>query len=319
MDAAGGAATALANATGGADSASATATGGEGRGTGLGGTALATAEASGTSGSLSSQAATSEASTQLITNLSATGSAPVDGASESESSAKYTGAAPANITDLQSISQIVGDPSSKAGDAVLNANPNIKAGFGSSPSFYALGEFGGSYTSSGTGAEVSTSSVSFTLNEADLLSGKSLEFGLYNGDEVDASGVTGISLTITGNGTTLHSPINSASQFTDDSINLGALGTSGTLDVVLTLTVDTKAAGAGFFADFLLGDPPASSSHSALSPHTWSGDKLVHSMLGVQCAHGPITRRKTVARPRPRSAGGWTPRERGRRVKRAPG
>ena len=131
------------DAAGGSDLASATATGGEGRGTALGGTALATAEASGTSGSLSSQAATSEASTQLITNLSATGSAPVDGASESESSAKYTGAAPTNVTNLQSISQIVGDPSSAAGNAVLNANPIIKAGFGSSPSFYALGEFGG--------------------------------------------------------------------------------------------------------------------------------------------------------------------------------
>ena len=85
--------------------------------------------------------------------------------------------------------------------------------------------------------------------------------------------MTGISLTITGNGTNLlHSPINSASQFTDNSINLGALGTSGTLDVVLTLTVDTKAAGAGFFADFLLGDPRASSStRRTRSTHT-AGD-----------------------------------------------
>jgi hypothetical protein len=85
---------------------------------------------------------------------------------------------------------------------------------------------------------------------------------------VRAGGVTGISLTATGNGTNLlSSPINSASQFTDHSINLGALGTSGTLDVVLTLTVDTKAAGAGFFADFLLGDPRTANSFSALSLH----------------------------------------------------
>jgi hypothetical protein len=236
---AGGAATALADAIGGAVSSSAAANAGAGRGTGLGGTALATAEGSGTWGSLSSHVTTGEASTQLITNLSATGSAPVNGASETESSAKYTGAAPTNVTGLQSISQIVGDPSSAAGNAVLNANPNIKTGFGSSPSFYAIGELGGSYTPSGTSGEVSTSSVSFTLNEADLLSGKSLQLGLYNGDEVGASGVTGISLTATGNGTNLlSSPINSASQFHDHSINLGALGTSGTLDVVLTLTVD---------------------------------------------------------------------------------
>ncbi len=71
----------------------------------------------------------------------------MNGSSESESSARYTGAAPTILTDLQSISQIVGDPSSAAGDAVLNANPNIKAGFRSSPSFYAIGEFGGSYKS----------------------------------------------------------------------------------------------------------------------------------------------------------------------------
>ena len=80
----GGAATALADATGGAISASAYATGGQGAGTGLGGTALATAEGSGTSGSLTSQATTSEASAQLITNLSAIGSAPVNGSSESK-------------------------------------------------------------------------------------------------------------------------------------------------------------------------------------------------------------------------------------------
>ena len=206
----------------------------------------------------------------------------MNGSSESESSAEYAGGAPTFLTDLQSISQIVGDPSASAGNAVLEANPNISAGFGSSPSFYAIGELGGSYTPSGTGGQVSTSSVSFTLNEADLSSGESLELGLYNGDEVDASGVTGISLTVTGNGTNLlSSPINSVSQFSDDAINLGALGTSGTLDVVLTLTVDTDAAGAGFFADFLLGDPPARASASALSLHPASAE-MAHCLMGVR-------------------------------------
>ena len=206
----------------------------------------------------------------------------MNGSSESESSAQYTGGAPTFLTDLQSISQILGDPSASAGNAVLEANPNISAGFGSSPSFWAIGELGGSYTPSGAGGQVSTSSVSFTLNEADLSSGESLELGLYNGDEVDASGVTGISLTVTGNGTNLlSSPINSVSQFSDDAINLGALGTSGTLDVVLTLTVDTDAAGAGFFADFLLGDPPAGASASTLSLHPASAD-MAHCLLGVR-------------------------------------
>ena len=94
--------------------------------------------------------------------------------------------------------------------------------------------------------------------------------------------MTGISLTVTGNGTNLlSSPINSASQFTDEAINLGALGTSGTLDVVLTLTVDTDAAGAGFFADFLLGDPPAGASASTLSLHPASAE-MAHCLMGVR-------------------------------------
>jgi hypothetical protein len=300
----GGAATAFADATSAPGSnsyvpSSAQANGGQGAGTGLGGAALATAEASGTSSTLVSQATTSEASTQLITTLSASGSdqnnawSGSSGSSESESSAKYTGAAPSFITDFQSIAQIVGDPNASSGNAVLNANPNIKTGFGSSPSFWAIGELGGSYTPLGTGA---TSSVSFTLNQADISSGKSLELGLYNGDELDAGGVTGISLTVTGNGTNLlKSPINSASQFTDDAINLGALGTSGMLDVVLTLTVATDAAGAGFFADFLLGDPKALASASTHSLHPAAAE-WAHSPMGVQPAaavwtgsagHGP--------------------------------
>jgi hypothetical protein len=277
-NAAGGAATALANATGGAASASATANGSEGRGTGLGGTALATAEGSGTSGSLLSHAASREASTQLITNLLATGSAPVDGASESESSAKYTGAAPTLVTDVQSISQLVGDPSAVA---MRFSTPIPSSRRGSARRRASTrSASGGSYTPSGTGGKVSVSSVSFTLNEADLLSGKSLELGLYNGHEVDASGVTGISLTVTGNGTNLlSSPINSASQFTNDSINLGSLGTSGTLDVALTLTVHTDAQGAGFFADFLLGDPPRHAFASTHSLHPASAEHA-HSLLG---------------------------------------
>jgi hypothetical protein len=282
-DANGGAATALADATSGnGASASASANAGQGAGTGLGGAALATAEASGTNTSgLTSSALTSEASAQLITRLSASGSASINGSSESASSAKYGGAAPTSVTNVQSISQIVGDPSASAGDAVLNANPNISAGFGASPSFSAIGELGGSHTPLGTAGEVSTSSVSFTLNQADIPSGESLELGLYNGDELDASGVTGISLTVTGNGTNLlSSPINLASQFTDDAIDLGVLGTSGTLDVVLTLTVDTDAAGAGFFADLLLGDPRTSAFASTLSLHPANAEQA-HLTLGA--------------------------------------
>ena len=64
------------------------------------------------------------------------------------------------------------------------------------------------------------------------------------------------------------SPIDSASQFTDNSINLGPLGTSGTLDVVLTLTADTKAAGAGFGADFpwAIREPRAPTRRSRCTP-----------------------------------------------------
>ena len=149
--------------------------------------------------------------------------------------------------------------------------------------------------------------------------GKSLELGLYNGDEVDASGVTGISLTVTGNGTNLaSSPINSASQFTDNSINLGALGTSGNA----RRRADADRRHRGGRRRVLRRFPPRRSAGlalplGALAAHVERGRTgALHARRAV--AHGPITRRKTVAHPGrvPRAV---APRERGRRVQKALG
>ena len=132
---------------------------------------------------------------QRITNLSAIGSAQVNGSSESEVERPIYRRLADGPHRAAMISQRVERSDASAGNAVLEANRKISAGFGSSPSFYAIGELGGSYTAFGNGRRGLDEQRQFYAQRGGLSSGESLELGLYNGDEVDASGVTGISLT----------------------------------------------------------------------------------------------------------------------------
>lgn len=199
---------------------------------------------------------------------------------------KYGGAAPAFQSTDATVAYGVAVPSAGASNAVLSADPAIASALGPNPAIYALGELGDGNAPVSTGSESTTSSVALVLNEADLASAGTLYLGLYNGDTLDRSGVTGISLSVTGNGANLlTSPIDSTSAFNDTAVNLGALATSGTLDLDLTLTVNTDAAGAGFYGDFILGDPPSAASTSLHhSDHLGGADlasqSLIHGSLG---------------------------------------
>jgi hypothetical protein len=207
--------------------------------------------------------------------MTAQGTANVAGTTDGTAEAKYGGAAPAFQSTDATVAYGVAAPSASASQAVLTAHPTIAGAFGPDPQIYSLGELGGGSGSLGAGAETSSSKIVVALNESDLSSGGTLYLGLYDGDTVNASHVTGISLTVTGNGANLlTTPINSTSAFHDTAVDLGALGTSGTLDLDLTLTVNTNAAGAGFYGDFILGDPPAAMSTVLHDNNPWLGADL---------------------------------------------
>jgi hypothetical protein len=149
-------------------------------------------------------------------------------------------------------------PAASATTKVLNANHAIKTAFGTNPSFYALGELGGGHATLGTDTETSSSSVTISINQANIGTPGTLLIGLYNGQAIDPSGITGITLTVTGNGVQLADLVLSAgTAFQDDPISLGVLADSGTLAIDVSLTVTTDQAGAGFYGNFVLGDPPS--------------------------------------------------------------
>jgi hypothetical protein len=227
--------------------------GGLGAGTGLGGTATAKATENGASGSSSSTALSDAASTNPVTDLQASAYGSGAGSNETNAIARFGGVGP-DVFNGGAGATIAGSPSASAGAAVLRDYPNIGAAFGSSPTYLGMGELVGSHSSSGSASETSTSEVQLTINEADFASGGTLELGLYDGGGSNPSGLTGVRLTVTGNGSNLLSaPINTTSDFTDFAVNLGTLGTSGTLQLALTLTVTTDAVSADFGANFLLG------------------------------------------------------------------
>jgi hypothetical protein len=173
---------------------------------------------------------------------------------------QYGGAAPAfSSTDA---GEAIGDaaPTATATNAVLTANSAIKTEFGASPKFFALGEVGGRHATAGTDVETTTSSVTVDVDLAELATPGDLILGLYDGDAVGA-GVTGVTLTVSGVGVTTFTEAFASGAlartgFTDKAFNLGSLASTGTLDLTVSLTVTSDAAGSGFFGDFIVGDPP---------------------------------------------------------------
>jgi hypothetical protein len=265
-NAAGGAATASLTLTGaGAITAYEVATGGAGSGSA--GPAAATTTTTGLSGTYRAEAATSLMQGKLVQTVSADAEGSVDGTSTAQAAAKIGGNTTTLITGAQAVALETGAPSFSSTKAVLDANVEIKRGFGASPVFFALSELGGEYSTGGVSSSQTTySEIDENIDLTKLVSLKDLAVGLYNGVSV-GSGVTGVTLDVYANGTDLLSKnfgSGSAAQadFTDQIFDLGALS-GNYLSLKVVLTVTTTSPGSGFFGDIIIGDPPSSAARVA--------------------------------------------------------
>jgi hypothetical protein len=224
------------------------------------GVALATAIGDGTSGSADAHAATGQVQAAHVTSMTADASADVSGMTSVTARALMLASSPGFITDSQAVAVGTALPNAGSVSGLLGANPTISAAFGATPTILASEELGGGYSSSGSGSEVSHSTVELiaTLDSQDLL--QHLQIGLFNGQSF-GSGVSGVTLDITANGTgLLHQDFGSgtaaAAYFADNAIDLGTLSasaySSGSLDLQVSLQVATDSAGSGFYGGLLV-------------------------------------------------------------------
>jgi hypothetical protein len=218
----------------------------------------------------SATAATTLGIGALVTTVQSLASAPVSGTSSAQAEALIGATAPVFATSSeQALAVVDGAPVLASVTPILTANSNIAAAFAVNPSYFGLGELGGSYSTSGTGSETATGTVNLSVDLTQLASRQDLELGLFDGTAL-GSGFTNLALTVTGDGTTVLSKsfttvAAATSYFTNNAIDLGSLASgalsSNTLSLSISLSVTTNTAGQGFDAGFLIGDPPASSTH----------------------------------------------------------
>ena len=267
LPAAGGAATASDTATSTAAlTASSSATGGAGAATG--GLAAATTTATGVSGSWSATASSSTVAGNLVQTVSAVTQGSVDDKSVGVAKAGVNGAGAAFLKADEGVAFITGEPSSATTSAVLTANAAIKTAFGASPTFFGVGELGGAYSFGGKNAQVTTSTISETVDLTQLASRQDLVVGFYDGSTV-GTGVTGVTFNLFVDGIDVDSKsfaTAAAAQtyFTNNAVDLGSLasgstlvGTNNILTVSAVLTVASDKAASGFYGDIIVGDPPA--------------------------------------------------------------
>jgi hypothetical protein len=174
-------------------------------------------------------------------------------------------ATPTADTTDQGVAYITGAPLLASVTTILNANSNIKAAFAVSPSYFGIAELGGAFDTGGSIAVTTNTSVSESVDLSQLAVRQDLLVGLYGGTLV-GTGVTGVTLTISANGSTLvnqsfTSGAAALAYFTNDAIDLGSL--NGTLfannvaNITVSLSVTTLGSGSGFYGNVLIGDPPA--------------------------------------------------------------
>ncbi len=293
----GGNAQALASSA--APQANATANAIGGYGATQGGTGLAVASILGTAGSgatgrVSASAQSSLSGSETVVAVGASAVATVAVAPGSPDIASATaqtqiGGAQLSFAGPSSADAGVdGAPDATATHTVLTANHVIRAAFGTSPSFFSIGDLAGGGTATGVTVGSDSSGVSTEINLGNLSSPGDLEIGFFAGT-ASASGVTGVTLTV-GNGFTSLLPTQTFASgaaavqfFTDNPFDLGALASSGTLSVDIGLTVQTDSPGAFFSGEFILGDPPpaaATDLHAGAPATPLSPAAMAHGWFG---------------------------------------
>jgi hypothetical protein len=231
-------------------------------------TATATARAIGVAGVSQATAESDPGQGALVQSLSAFAKGVVDGASGANSTSSsyaltaFASAVPAFRTDTQALASVTGLPTTANVNTVLSSNPNTKAAFGATGSYFALGELGGSYDVNGHASETISDAVSMTIDPSLLTNPKDLIVGFYNGAAI-GSGFQALSINIAANGTTLLAKAFTAATasafFTDDPLDLGSilgLEANGLVNLKITLSETVASANSGYFSNFIVGDPP---------------------------------------------------------------
>jgi hypothetical protein len=248
-------------------------------GLGTGSSALAKATGSGQSGTVHALSDASVPAGTLVTRVASDASTTLAGTASIIDSATDTvratigQAASASDTLSQGVALISGAPTAANVTSILTANSNIAAAFNTkTPSYFAVAEVGGRYTTAGSGVETTHSSLDLSVDLTRLAVKHDLLVGLYGGQGF-GTGVTNITLDISANGTSLlHQSFASAgaavTYFTNHAVDLGSLTAplyaSGTANIHVALDVTSNSAGSGFYANLLIGDPPATTTAARL-------------------------------------------------------
>jgi hypothetical protein len=266
----------MASATTGTGNANAYASAVGGRGTVDGGNAAATAIGTGAGGTVSADAQTQVLAAHPTTAILAAetkSSGTVSTSAISQANLKY-GASLAFVTSPQAVANADLAPaaSSSAVTSVLGSNTAIAAAFTGAKQFYAVGELGGGHGTGGTASQTSTAQLYLTIDQTKVPSGGHLVVGLYGGTLV-GSGITGVSLSVTENGTavaplsfTNDTAVQARAAFTNMGFDLGTLSGTGTVSLGFTLSVTSTSAGSGFYGGVIVGDPPGHA--AAVMPHS---------------------------------------------------
>ena len=285
----GGAATATSTATGDVVTSAATAIGGLGD-TGTGG-GVATATGNGSSGTVAATAQATVRAGSLITNEAAYANAVVNGTSTAKADALVGTTPPAFDSTSQSVAFVTGIPSPASVSAVLAANPNISAAFAAtaSPSYFAIGEMGGGYSSSGFGLQTSTSEITFNVDLTKVGTLDHFLLGLYN-PVTTGAGFKTLDFDVFLNNVhvvdqTFTTVADANTYFTDHALDLGQLDGNHVLAVDIQLSEVLKTPGSGYYFNFLAGDPPPLGGSSSGG----SGTSDLHQLVAAMATFGADT------------------------------
>jgi hypothetical protein len=200
-------------------------------------------------------------------------------------------AVPAFSTGDQGIATEVALPATASISAALASDGKIRKAFGSSPSYFAMGEIGGAHQKGGAGSETADEQLKMTINPGSLVDPKSLLIGFY-GDKALGSGFSSLTIDVNINGfdfvdQTFTSLSKAEAYFSDDPITLVSLQGAGAQNVTISMSETTTKAGQGFYTGFVLGDPPTAGGSTFVYAAN-SGADMIHDFVAGGADHSVL-------------------------------